>query len=313
MRKYSLGFASLFMTLGLLLSSCNRDNNPQNTQNLTANKEAETAITTEFATFKAKEANDFCSVELTIDYPTKGEQVFLDSVRSWINNYLSRDAFSWEDGKLKKYRGDLSDGEKLVKHYAKSQLKTDFDEDEKEFLREMGTGYECSHTANATFKGEQITSMLLTTYLYSGGAHGGIISETATFNNNSGKRIGWEIFKDKRKVKAHIVKGLMKYFEVNDKQSLEECLLLTLEELPLPATMPYFSEQGVVLLYDQYEIAPYAAGTPMDVITWKECEDYLAPEFWEMIKNDVEPSSTEKADKKERKRDERDIPFRMLQ
>ena len=310
MRKYLLGFVGLFMAMGVVLSSCKRDNNPQNTQNLTENEEAATA--TEFATFEAKEENEFCNVKLTIDYPIKGEQVYLDSVRRWIDNTLCRDAFDWEGGKLKKYRGDWSDGEKLVKHYAKAQLKTDMDEEEKSFLREMEVSYECAHTADVTFEGEQVTSMYFSTYVYAGGAHGGILSESATFYNNSGKRVGWEIFKDTKKVKAHIMKGLMKYFEVGDKQSLDECLLLSQEELPLPATMPFLNEQGVVLMYDQYEIAPYSAGMPADVITWKECQDYLTPEFWEMIKNDVEQTSTKKASTKKRKRDVLNNP-RMMQ
>ena len=204
MRKYLLGFIGLFMAMGVVLSSCKRDNNPQNTQNLTENEK--TATATEFATFEAKEENEFCNVKLTIDYPIKGEQVYLDSVRRWIDNTLCRDAFDWEGGKLKKYRGDWSDGEKLVKHYAKAQLKTDMDEEEKSFLREMEVSYECAHTADVTFEGEQVTSMYFSTYVYAGGAHGGILSESATFYNNNGKRVGWEIFKDTKKVKDYKVK-----------------------------------------------------------------------------------------------------------
>ena len=296
MKKRVLGLVCFALMFGVVFSACKRENKAGNTLQVEQNLEVKkkTTIVPEFQIFKAEDSTEFCRVELSIEYPVKGEELYLDSVRNWMNNILKTDVFNWEGGNIRKFKGDLSDGQKLVNHYAAAQMKKDIDKDERDFLREMGVMYECSHNVEVSFKGENLTSVYFSTYVYTGGAHGGILNSAAIFNNKDGKQIGREIFKDTKKVKSHIIRGLMKYFEVKNKRALSECLLVSLDTLPLPVINPYFNENGLVLSYNQYEIAPYAAGMPTDIITWKECQEYLKPEIFELIKNDVDKKSTKK-------------------
>lgn len=296
MKKRVLGLIYLTIILAVVFSACKKENKAENTSQSVQNSEVEeeTTIAPEFQIFKAEDSTEFCRVELSIEYPINGEELYLDSVRNWMNNILKTDVFNWEGGNIKKFKGDLSDGQRLVNHYAAAQMKKDMDKDERDFLREMGVMYECSHNAEVSFKGENLTSIYFSTYVYTGGAHGGMLNSATTFDNKNGKQIGWEIFMDKRKVKKHIIQGLMKYFEVKNKKDLADCLLVSLDTLPLPVTTPYFNKNGLVLTYNQYEIAPYAAGMPTDIITWKECQDYLRPEYWELIKKDIEKISSKK-------------------
>ncbi len=296
MKNYKFKLICLAIIFVITFFACKKENNKVETSQIEGeiSQDEINVETPEFEDFKAKVSSEFCDVELDIEYPTKGEQIFLDSVRNWINDILVQDVFNWEGGMVRRFKGDLSDGKQLVKHYAKAQMKTDLDEDEKEMLRDMEIKYECSHKADVTFKGENLTSISFSTYVYTGGAHGGILNSAVIFNNKDGKQIGREIFKDTKKVKSHIIRGLMKYFEVKNKRALSECLLISLDTLSLPVTNPYFNENGLVLSYNQYEIAPYAAGMPTDVITWKECQEYLKPEIFELIKTDVDKKLTKK-------------------
>lgn len=299
MKKRVLGLICLSIMLIVIFSACKKENKAGNTLQVEQNLEVKkkTTIVPEFQIFKAEDSTEFCRVELSIEYPVKGEELYLDSVRNWMNNILKTDVFNWEGGNIRKFKGDLSDGQKLVNHYAAAQMKKDMDKDERDFLREMGVMYECSHNVEVSFKGENLTSVYFSTYVYTGGAHGGMLNSAATFDNKNGKQIGWEIFIDKREVRRHIIQGLMKYFEVKSKKDLADCLLVSLDTLPLPVTTPYFNKNGLVLTYNQYEIAPYAAGMPTDIITWKECQHYLKPEYFDLIKNDIEKISSKKKTK----------------
>jgi hypothetical protein len=54
--------------------------------------------------------------------------------------------------------------------------------------------------------------------------------------------------------------------------------LLTMENndyFPLPQAAPYFTADGVVFIYQQYEIACYAAGLPNCVISYDLIEPFL--------------------------------------
>ena len=117
--------------------------------------------------------------------------------------------------------------------------------------------------------------------VYSGGAHGGYMCDGATFNKADGRRLGWNVIdlSKKDKLIALIREGLKEYFEVKTDAELDEMLQLyddpdTPEDeaatLPLPKTEPYLTEKGMVFIYQQYEIACYAAGLPTCIIPFEK-------------------------------------------
>ena len=73
-----------------------------------------------------------------------------------------------------------------------------------------------------------------------------------------------------------IKKGLKKYFEVNTDEELENSLSLeNTYLLPLPATPPVFTKEGVLFTYQQYEIAAYAAGLPSFIVPYNEAKSLM--------------------------------------
>ena len=127
--------------------------------------------------------------------------------------------------------------------------------------------------------------------VYTGGAHGGFTSEGATFFKRDGRKFGWDFFdKEKRSELIELIKPELKaYFSSSEEEITTDSALfdvLTLFDnpdtqenelefgLPLPATEPWLTKKGVSFIYQQYEIAPYAAGLPNLVLpleTVKHC------------------------------------------
>lgn len=117
-------------------------------------------------------------------------------------------------------------------------------------------------------------------YRYEGGAHGGQVVYGKTFCKKTGEDLGWKLVegRDHDSLLLAIKEGLKTYFSedsetpVKTDEELRDCLLLWDESaandtlVGLPGTEPWLTPDGIVFLYQQYEIAPYAAGHPTAVI-----------------------------------------------
>lgn len=113
------------------------------------------------------------------------------------------------------------------------------------------------------------------TYFYTGGAHGGQAFAYATFQKDNGALLTWDdLFLQNKKstLSSLIVFGLQKYFGVPSYADMKERLIIdqeyTRNTFPLPAGNPGLLSDGVRVQYASYEIAPYAAGSPMTTIPY---------------------------------------------
>ena len=121
-------------------------------------------------------------------------------------------------------------------------------------------------------------------YLYMGGAHGGVGGDGyLTFDKQSGALV--EQFLDTAcvaKIQPLLVEGLISYFSDNGESMTEEALFDVLQiegqQIPLPVLAPYPTKDGLVFIYQQYEIASYAAGMPSFTVPYDKLLPYLTPE-----------------------------------
>ena len=79
-----------------------------------------------------------------------------------------------------------------------------------------------------------------------------------------------------------LVKGIIDYFsdagfKVSADQ-IHEYLSLDGDAIPLPAWEPYPSEKGLEFIYQQYEIASYAAGMPSFTVSYDDIAPFLTPQ-----------------------------------
>ncbi|MBQ9713332.1 MAG: DUF3298 domain-containing protein, partial [Bacteroidales bacterium] len=121
-------------------------------------------------------------------------------------------------------------------------------------------------------------------YIYQGGAHGGITGAGGlTFDKKDGHLV--ETFFDSSstsEMQPVLIKGLIQYYKDMDIEMSQEDLLSSLHIengiIPLPVWQPYPTKDGLLFIYQQYEIASYAEGMPSFVLPFAEVAPYLTPD-----------------------------------
>ncbi len=227
-----------------------------------------------------------------------------------LDDRLSR-VTSYEGGRFfDPYKGDPGDHEACVKYYfdnVKALLGrlSQEDADERtswleedpeltperkaEILSEMpGWEYEYSLTkiedepAYVVFQSQD--------YIYMGGAHGGVGGDGClTFDKMNGHFVKTLIESEKAaQMQPLLEKGLMEYFtaagETMTAEELRGNLFIEGDIIPLPAWQPYPTKDGLVFTYQQYEVAPYAAGMPNFVLPYAEVEPFLTEDAAKMLR-----------------------------
>lgn len=162
---------------------------------------------------------------------------------------------------------------------AKDKVKKDSEEYKKSYEADSNKNntikyqYEAVYNYKTTYNKNNILSIPLTMYEFTGGAHG--LTNIKSFNYDlvTGKELKLEdLFKAnsnyKEFINKHIEEEIVKqpefYFQgqdgfssIKDNQDF------------------YISDEGIVIYFSLYDIAPYSSGIPMFTITWDEIIDYL--------------------------------------
>lgn len=209
---------------------------------------------------------DKCEAYCAIDYPQGGNKILTTAIIRYLNQEMGGT-----------YQGRLSDGYAMVDHYARRSL---------DALREIridGEGdmvYYESFVARKTYETDRIVTYEMETDLYTGGAHSNGSAYGVTFDKRDGRRIDLNvmtvvILSPGPDWKQIIKDGMKAYFEVETDDELRDILYTDIDNLPLPRTRPHFDKRGLVLTYQSYEIACYAAGRPTIVVPYKQLKPYL--------------------------------------
>jgi len=129
--------------------------------------------------------------------------------------------------------------------------------------------WEAQIDGEVMFSSPEVISIALTSYLNTGGAHGMLKIYFLNFETSTGNLIPYEnLISDTEGFK----KVALPYFKdaTKDKDLFE----MELENFNLPENMGY-SDEGIVLLYNAYEIAPYSTGIIEFVIPFNDIEAYI--------------------------------------
>ena len=215
--------------------------------------------------------------KIIVDFPTSGNPILVNAIREYISESLGISyAGELENNMQGSYDGDLSNGQKMIDYY--------FDLKYKEFkkahdlMAENMTGdvptFASETEIHFLYETDQFVTYEMKKYEDMGGAHGGTFISGMTFRKSDGRRVEWDLFT--KSMQDVIKKGLKKYFEVNTDEELENSLSLeNTYMLPLPATPPVFTKEGVLFTYQQYEIAAYAAGLPSFIVPYDEAKSLM--------------------------------------
>ena len=215
--------------------------------------------------------------KIVVDFPTGGNPILVNAIREYISESLGISyAGEMENNMQGSYSGDLGDGQKMIDYY--------FDLKYKEFkkahdlMAENMTGdvptFASETEIHFLYETDKFVTYEMKKYEDMGGAHGGTFISGMTFRKSDGRRVEWDLFT--KSMQDVIKKGLKKYFEVNTDEELENSLSLeNTYLLPLPATPPVFTKEGVLFTYQQYEIAAYAAGLPSFIVPYDEAKSLM--------------------------------------
>ena len=272
---------TMFALAALILTSCNKKQaatvSSADADSTTVVAPTEKSQTDKLTTKKIAKSlkNDAGEFDLTIDFPEGGNATLVNAIREYISESLGSTYGGGEEDSLQgSYSGDIADGEKMADYY--------FDLKVKEFqamyneMKQDGMP-EIPELASSTkitkdYETDRVVTYLFNSYENGGGAHGGAVGSGMTFRKSDGRRVAWDMFSS-GKMQTVLRDGLKEYFEVKTDEELASNLTLTETYLlPMPVTPPIFGKDGIIVTYQQYEIAPYAAGMPSFVIPYNKAK-----------------------------------------
>lgn len=230
---------------------------------------------------------------IAVEYPVEGNPELLDSLHTWIARQLSINCMITNDT-IKPFTvpgATIDDGKKYIASIGRHVL----DEALPSLLGLDSLGidhnisYEYSWSINNIYDTENFVTYASSTYCYLGGAHGGSGFTPQVFRISDGRQFRWNMFRTDSlpALTSKIKQELMKqYFEVKTEAEFRDCLLVNPDTLPLPVTPPYFMADGVHFCYQQYEIAPYAAGMPGCILPYNVARPMLTPDAAALLPKD---------------------------
>lgn len=252
-------------------------------------------------------------VNMSLELPMGDDSVSVLIRDSLVTDFIddaSNPDYNEEITRIKPFDGDRNDYKAMVEYYGKavykrllSLAKADYkerikflDEDttrtveEKKMIREDVPQWTYQYQCKKTTEAEKFVVYYSQTYVYFGGAHGGITGRGAmTFDKSTGHMV-------QRFLKPTATKSLQKMFRKGIRQYFAECgdtvsdedldiyLQLMSDLIPQPVNTPYPNAAGDTLIftYQQYEIASYAAGMPSFGLPVEKLAPYLTDEAKKM-------------------------------
>jgi hypothetical protein len=203
--------------------------------------------------------------EITVSIPVaQGKTALADSINKKVFSVLKEIIYFGE----KPYTATNYDSllSAFISSYEK--LKTDFPEDE--------FGWEATIEGAIKYQSNSVLNIEIKHYTYTGGAHGyqGLRSilfdpKTAVFLNND------KLFKDKNAFKAFAEKEFRRKFKIPEGNTINATKFLFEEDVfQLPQNI-FYTDKGLLLYYNPYEIASYADGPQELLLPYNEVQDFL--------------------------------------
>ncbi|MEY8355891.1 DUF3298 and DUF4163 domain-containing protein [Lachnospiraceae bacterium 54-53] len=135
-------------------------------------------------------------------------------------------------------------------------------------------GYEFLSTYQITYNSDCITSLYTDQYSFLGGAHGNTVRESHTWDFSTGNALGLsDFFPDNPGFTEEIFRGIEQQIEQQLKTSpsayFDDYKALLRGNFNINGF--YLRPDGIVIYYQQYDIAPYASGIPEFFFPFVSC------------------------------------------
>ena len=213
------------------------------------------------------------TVSIRAQFPSKGPSDLVNATRSWVASALA--CSDTLIAGVHEHENDAKDlfsyvGGELIKE-SKADLRT---------INTPGLTYEFIWDITTPVASDTCVTYSSTFYCYTGGAHGSTQIIQNTFDARgipftTETMFAPESLETLRQLVAANLAS--QYFHETSVETMKANLILTGDNVPLPSADPAFYPNGIRFIYQQYEIAPYAAGLPECTIPYSVIRPYLSP------------------------------------
>ena len=125
--------------------------------------------------------------------------------------------------------------------------------------------YDAVSVYEVTYNENDLLSLYFDNYIYSGGAHGGTVRRSDTWNIKNGCRISlYQFTNDFETLQEEILNNIREQIALQTEKG-EGMFFDDYPQLIVKNFNPesfYLTPEGLVIYYQQYDIAPYASGIP---------------------------------------------------
>ena len=219
-------------------------------------------------------------VALRIDYPNDGPATLKGAIGEYISEQLGGT-----------YGGPLASGDSVAAFYGERKA-AELDEAAKDVESSAKPTLYFSQSITVAAQTGSYVTYTDTCEQYLGGAHGISAMGGVTFRKSDGRRFGHEMLRntDTEAFRQLLKEGLRQYFSEGGADATTDKLLAqmlltegSVDYLPLPKAVPYLMPDGVAFVYQPYEIAPYAAGSPSFTIPYDKARPFLTQTVLKMV------------------------------
>ena len=217
-----------------------------------------------FAMTTSLPCKDHCP-EITIKIPIAKEvPIVADSINKKVFSVLKKIIYFGEEPYAATNYKELTAA--FIGSYEK--LQRDFPNDT--------FGWEAKVKGSIKYQSANILNIEIDHYTYTGGAHGYQGLRSLLFDPNSGTSISIaDLFSDTDAFTAFAEKKFRAKYKIPINQSINSTGLMFENEIfSLPQNI-FYTDQGLLLYYNSYEVASYAEGTKEILLPYKEVANYL--------------------------------------
>ena len=138
-------------------------------------------------------------------------------------------------------------------------------------------GWKASINGMVTFEDNNLITIELRSYLFTGGAHGYGSTNYLNFNKRRGREIDtWELFEDREGFQEYAETQFRLQQNIPANKSINSTgFMFEKDHFYLPENIG-FTEKGLKLLYNQYEVASYADGPIELILPFKDVHKFLS-------------------------------------
>ncbi|NHF58819.1 DUF3298 and DUF4163 domain-containing protein [Flavobacteriaceae bacterium TP-CH-4] len=147
----------------------------------------------------------------------------------------------------------------------------------RDLFEDETTPWEAKIEGTITYEDTEHLTIEMNSYIFTGGAHGYSINQFLNFDKQKGRELeNWELFKNQQDFEEFAETKFREQEAIPENASINHTgLMFERDSFYLPDNIG-FTEQGIKLLYNPYEVASYSDGAISLVLPFEEVKPYLA-------------------------------------